>query len=534
MFAAQIHAQEVDEGDVLLDSDSAEDTMEAENTQDAITPESLTVHFGPFDAATIGNVLQNRNDVAIMASTLEDVNRVDMRAVIRINDGNTANEGLSEWIETVAEGTQQVHRWHLVFIFLTEVTDPSWTGTMYSRHGSSFDGWWKHRRGDKSWHRCGEIEDEWQIAVYVNNSSEEFDDLRDTFLSNIGGQSHLFCKDDNVPLIASFERNVTCSCEASCTKIAKLQCPCDGCKVAVCYAHLGRLNKEVQRTGQKMYVEVDGADVSVMDDVMNHDLQSDEIEDVAGSIQDGDDDSHGYDDIDNMSCDSFVDDGSLSSGHQDLHSDVSVHSKESESNTRGILSGDDGGCDGIEQNIEPSYMTGAIDYVDDASSQGLADHEIAFLREDLDLFKHDWITDPMVDYDESDSDDSVRDARRRIAHVAGEVETSDSIDTQFKVPTSNSGLVAMDVSMKDRSFIPLHTVLNNCGTLLVRKQSKLNGSRRQQHFLHKIAAVSPGQSIPLLYPEGMLFPSLFWKGAQDGGVLGAIPCACMTQGAILK
>jgi len=51
MFAAQIHAQEVDEGDVLLDSDSAEDTMEAENTQDAITPESLTVHFGPFDAA---------------------------------------------------------------------------------------------------------------------------------------------------------------------------------------------------------------------------------------------------------------------------------------------------------------------------------------------------------------------------------------------------------------------------------------------------------------------------------------------------
>jgi hypothetical protein len=60
-----------------------------------------------------------------------------------------------------------------------------------------------------------------------------------------------------------------------------------------------------------MYVEVDGADVSVMDDVMNHDLQSDEIEDVAGSIQDGDDDSHGYDDIDNMSCDSFVDDGSF-------------------------------------------------------------------------------------------------------------------------------------------------------------------------------------------------------------------------------
>jgi hypothetical protein len=129
------------------------------------------------------------------------------------------------------------------------------------------------------------------------------------------------------------------------------------------------------------------------------------------------------------------------------------HSKESESNTRGILSGDDGGCDGIEQNIEPSYMTGAIDYVDDASSQGLADHEIAFLREDLDLFKHDWITDPMVDYDESDSDDSVRDARRRIAHVAGEVETSDSIDTQFKVPSYFEFWTGSHGCLYERSFL---------------------------------------------------------------------------------
>ena len=89
------------------------------------------------------------------------------------------------------------------------------------------------------------------------------------------------------------------------------------------------------------------------------------------------------------------------------------------------------------------------------------------MREDLDLFKQDWITDPMLDYDESDSDELVCDARREIAHITLEEETSDSNDILFDIPTLNAGLAAMDVSMKDRSFIPLHAVLNNCGTLLV-------------------------------------------------------------------
>jgi hypothetical protein len=530
-FATQIDAEDVHESNILPASDSAEATMEAENTEDVIAPEPLRDDFGPFDVATISNVLQNRNDVAIMTTTLDNVNRVDMRTVIRINDGNAANDRPLEVIETAVE--EQIHQWHLVFVFLSEITDDSWTGTMYSRHRDSFDGWWKYSRGDKSWrHHCGEIENRWDIAVYVNGGNEKFDDLRDTFLSNIGGQRHLFCKDHNVPLIASFEKDVTCSCEASCTKIAKLQCPCNQCKVGVCYAHLTTLNKEAQTNGRKMYVKVDDADVSVVDDVINHDSHSDEIESVVGSIQDDDDDSRGSDDHDNVSCDPVVD-----YGDEDSDSDVSIHSKESEANSKesqantcGISSGNIAERDGIEQNIEPSYMTQAIDYVDDASSQGLADHEMAYLTEDLDLDKQDCITDPMLTYDESDSDDSIRDATRRIAHV----EISDSVDGQFNIPTSNSGVAAMDVSMKDQSFILLYAVLNNCGTLLVRKQSKLKASRRQQHFLHKIAAVSPGQSIPLLYPEGMLFPSLFWKGSGDGGVLGAIPCACMTQGAILK
>jgi hypothetical protein len=55
----QIDAEDVQEGNVLLESNSAEASMEAENTEDAIAPELLRDDFGPFHVATISNVLQN-------------------------------------------------------------------------------------------------------------------------------------------------------------------------------------------------------------------------------------------------------------------------------------------------------------------------------------------------------------------------------------------------------------------------------------------------------------------------------------------
>ena len=47
--------------------------------------------------------------------------------------------------------------------------------------------------------------------------------------------------------------------------------------------------------------------------------------------------------------------------------------------------------------------------------------------------------------------------------------------------------------------------------------------------MQRIAATSSSVSVPLLYPEGMLFPSIFWYGNVDGGVLGAIPSALMDE-----
>ena len=79
------------------------------------------------------------------------------------------------------------------------------------------------------------------------------------------------------------------------------------------------------------------------------------------------------------------------------------------------------------------------------------------------------------------------------------------------------------------------TILNNMGSLLVRHNDKLKGSKNQQFFLQHIVSTTPGKSIPLLYPEGMLFPSIFWKGNdKDGLIVGAIPSGLLAHDVTLR
>ena len=69
-----------------------------------------------------------------------------------------------------------------------------------------------------------------------------------------------------------------------------------------------------------------------------------------------------------------------------------------------------------------------------------------------------------------------------------------------------------------------HAVLNNCGTLLTRKNVRLDGSRNERSFLQRIVSGHTGVSVPLVYAEGMLFPSLFFaENSYDGALLGAFP-----------
>ena len=74
-----------------------------------------------------------------------------------------------------------------------------------------------------------------------------------------------------------------------------------------------------------------------------------------------------------------------------------------------------------------------------------------------------------------------------------------------------------------------HVILNQCGSLLTRANHRIEGFSMQKNFLQSIASTKVGESLPLLFPEGMLFPSIFYKMIEkDGSICGAIPCSLFT------
>ena len=74
-----------------------------------------------------------------------------------------------------------------------------------------------------------------------------------------------------------------------------------------------------------------------------------------------------------------------------------------------------------------------------------------------------------------------------------------------------------------------HVLLNQTGKLLTRRNQNMTTNKYQTSFVQSIAATVPGNCIPLLYPEGMLFPSIFWKSLNDGSIIDAVPSCIMTQ-----
>ena len=73
-----------------------------------------------------------------------------------------------------------------------------------------------------------------------------------------------------------------------------------------------------------------------------------------------------------------------------------------------------------------------------------------------------------------------------------------------------------------------HVILNFVGTLLTRKRYELKSSSIHKYFLQRLVATTIGESLSLLYPEGMLFPCIFWKMKEDS-IIGAIPATLLNE-----
>ena len=102
------------------------------------------------------------------------------------------------------------------------------------------------------------------------------------------------------------------------------------------------------------------------------------------------------------------------------------------------------------------------------------------------------------------------------------------------IPTTNAGEHAFTITDHGRqqpiNRVSGHVILNQCGSLLCRLDHQIKGSSKHNFFLQKIHSTSHGESIPLLYPESMLFPSIFPFSDADGfSSVGSIPVVLLSR-----
>ena len=100
-----------------------------------------------------------------------------------------------------------------------------------------------------------------------------------------------------------------------------------------------------------------------------------------------------------------------------------------------------------------------------------------------------------------------------------------------EVPTTDAGELPLKIEETTKYggqfgeiIIIRNAILNQCGTFLTGNKYQLNGRSRYNYFLRIVCETSLGNYIPLIYPEGMISPSIFCKTAPDHlYFVGSIP-----------
>jgi hypothetical protein len=136
--------------------------------------------------------------------------------------------------DTIENTEQDNSTWELRMVTCTSINAKKiWSGSALCRHGGQFQQWWKHNRGDRGWEHCVEtrsVMDTWDMCVYVRIENDCFEELRQQFLTSIGGQSKMYCSKHKVPFIVACKGSKCTNCIPDrCKRQAKLECPASAC-----------------------------------------------------------------------------------------------------------------------------------------------------------------------------------------------------------------------------------------------------------------------------------------------------------------
>ena len=297
---------------------------------------------------------------------------------------------------------------------------------------------------------------------------------RNDFMKYIGGQSHVQCREHRLPMIWSSDRFNKCAC----TNQERYMCAQFDCNICICYQCFDKLNPDVIS-----YFPTDDI-VNTIDTEIESDVNSDE------SI---------------ISVSSTSEESSVEFSVESISE--FVNDDDDNNNNNNNNNNDDDDTDDDDDDTENESISNTHNDIDDESED-----DLLFGNDDNDNELDNFLTCnelPDIDFLDQEVIEDIQDA----------IPTTDAGDRPLEIrEVSPSG-----------QYISGHVLLNQVGCLLNRPKHLLKSYSTQKKFLQQIVSTCNDESIPLIYPEGMLFPSIFYKMLDDGSLLGAIPSSLLTH-----
>ena len=352
---------------------------------------------------------------------------------------------------------------------------------VFARHGNQHKSWWFQSRNDFLRRQLDEndciasylLPHQSYTLMFCRIDKPDVESLRGEYLSYLGGQRKCKCGDHKLSLIRSFEK--LCKCNICNERYEYYRCPSIKCKSCICKNCFNL----IENNNDDNTVLIDNHDSNSNNEelINNQELNEQIINDDMNEFYESDDDS------------------SLQVPHPHATDDNGYLVVEEEQDYRNedydeidLIS------DRVRRNDNNDGLLLSPDDFDDFVTSCNDNHDIT--NDDLDIIsKNLWESTNTGEF---------------VYEVEGNEDEKKGIMN--------------DITING------HVVLNQCGCLLTRKRHMIKGNKKQNYFIQKLCAISTGASIPLMYPEGMLFPSIFWKSAMDSlSIVGAIPSPLLSE-----
>ena len=338
----------------------------------------------------------------------------------------------------------------------------------------------------------------WTSCVYVRNRPFTKATIQRKILGACGGQSKVYCSHHNYPMICVPSKSKTrpaCQCytgdlpesltntntdqeqqqSGRCKHLAMYTCPVENCQHCICNIHYN----SVLESDQSFYVNL----YPRQSYYGQHPLE-DCIDETRTDI-------------------SFNDDSTVATETTESSSD---HHTESSSVNMPLFNAhteEEDPLEGLRIKFSGHNMEDTV-------------------MDDTFLLEENAIEEFMVTCADEYDDDPL---------FTDDIDGSDCSSEYQEIPTTNAGTRPIYSAVKPGPYhenrTSNHVILNHYGSCLIRRNSQLHGTMKNRNFLQGITATCPGESVPLVYPEGMIFSDVFFLDQPDGSTVGALPAASL-------